>query len=119
MQVEDDLGDLDDTQVAEPGRKRWKEDHVTKDTLTHCAEDAAGGTIAELKAISPAARCRGTRPEACRKGRSLGGKTNRIGKRSFRLDGQQNKPILNKGCKIDGKHLRKMDGQCNLTTKRL
>ena len=41
MQVEDDLGDLDDTQVAGPGRRRWKEDNVAKDMLTSCPEDAA------------------------------------------------------------------------------
>ena len=51
MQVEDYLGDLDDTQVADPGRKRWKEDNVAKEMLTRCAEDAAGRATAELKAI--------------------------------------------------------------------
>ena len=49
MQVEDDLGDLDDTQVSELGRKRWKVDSVVKDTLMRCAEDAASS---ELKAIT-------------------------------------------------------------------
>ena len=32
-------GDLDDTQVAEFGRKRWKEDRVAKDMLVRCADD--------------------------------------------------------------------------------
>ena len=52
MQVEDDLGDLDDTQVAEPSRKRWKEDRVAKDMLARCAEDAASRATSELKAIT-------------------------------------------------------------------
>ena len=52
MHVEDDLGDLDDTQVTELGRKRWKEDNVAKEMLTRCAEDAAGRATAELKAIT-------------------------------------------------------------------
>ena len=52
MQVEDDLGNLDDTQVAERCRKRWKEDNVVKDMLTRCAEDAAGRATAELKDIT-------------------------------------------------------------------
>ena len=30
MQVEDNLGDLDDTQVTEPGKKRWKVENVAK-----------------------------------------------------------------------------------------
>ena len=48
MQVEDGLGDLDDTQVA--GRKRCKEDNVAKEMLTCFAENAAGR--AKLKAIT-------------------------------------------------------------------
>ena len=58
----DDLGDLNDTQVTEPGRKRWKEDNVAKEMLTRCAEDAAGRATAESKAIVSrlATRCRGT-----------------------------------------------------------
>ena len=49
---EGDFGDLDDTQVAELGRKRWKEDNVARDLLTRCVEDAAGRETAELKAIT-------------------------------------------------------------------
>ena len=52
VQVEDDFGDLDDTQVAEWGRKRWNEDHVARDVLTRCVEDAAGRDTAELKAVT-------------------------------------------------------------------
>ena len=52
MQVEGDLGDLDDAQVTEPGRKRWKEDNVAMEMLTRCAEDADGRAAAELKAIT-------------------------------------------------------------------
>ena len=51
IQVEDDFGDLDDTQVAELGRKS-KEDSVAKDMLTCCAEDAASRATSELKAIT-------------------------------------------------------------------
>ena len=49
MQVEEDLDDLDDTQVTEPGRKRWKEDNVAKEMLMSCAEEAAGRGAAEAK----------------------------------------------------------------------
>ena len=52
MQVEDDLGDLDDTQVSERCSKRWKEDNVAKEMLTRCAEDAAGRATAELKYVT-------------------------------------------------------------------
>ena len=52
VQVEDDFGDLDDTQVAEPGRKSWNEDNVARDMLTRCAADAASRATAKLKAIT-------------------------------------------------------------------
>ena len=42
MQVEEDLDDLDNTQVTEPGRKRWKEDNIAKEMLLRCAQEAAG-----------------------------------------------------------------------------
>ena len=42
MQVDEDLHNLENTQVTEPGRKRWKEDNVAKEMLTRCAEEAAG-----------------------------------------------------------------------------
>ena len=45
MQVEDDLGGLDDAQVAERCSKRRKEDIVAKEMLTRCAEDATGRAI--------------------------------------------------------------------------
>ena len=48
MQVEDDLGDPNDTQVAEPGRRRWKADNVAKDVFARCVEDAAGRATAEF-----------------------------------------------------------------------
>ena len=41
MQVEDDIGDLDDTQVSELGSKRYNEDSVAEDVRMRCAEDAA------------------------------------------------------------------------------
>ena len=44
MQVEDDL---DDPQVEERVRKRWKENNVAKEMPTRCAEDAAGRATAE------------------------------------------------------------------------
>ena len=52
MQVEENLDDLDDTQVTEPGRKRWKEDNVAKDMLMRCAEEAAGRATSEVKDIT-------------------------------------------------------------------
>ena len=52
MQVGDDLGDLDDTQVLELGGKRYKEDSVAKDMLMRCAEDAASRATSEMKAIT-------------------------------------------------------------------
>ena len=52
MQVEDDLGDIDDTQVSEPSGKRWKEGSVAKDMLMGCMEDAASRATTELKAIT-------------------------------------------------------------------
>ena len=42
MQVDEDFDDLESTQVAELGRKRWKEDNVAKELLLRCAEEAAG-----------------------------------------------------------------------------
>ena len=51
MQIEDDIGDLDDTQVAEPSCKRYKEDSVAKDMLMRCAKDRAC-TATEMKAIT-------------------------------------------------------------------
>ena len=53
MQVEDGIGDLDETQVQEPGSKRHKESSVAKDMLMRCAEDAA---------CQATLGCRGTRP---------------------------------------------------------
>ena len=50
MQVEDDIGDLDDTQVAEPRSKRYKEDNVAKSMLMRCVEDATCGATSEMKA---------------------------------------------------------------------
>ena len=52
VQVEDDLGDLDDTQVLEPGRTRYKEDSVAKDMLMRGAEDAASRATSEMKSIT-------------------------------------------------------------------
>ena len=50
VQVEEDLDDLDDTQVT--GRKRWKEDNVTEETLMRCAEEAPGRATTEVKDIT-------------------------------------------------------------------
>ena len=47
-----DLDDLDDTQFAEPCRKRWKEDNVAKEMLMRCAEDAAGRATAKVEDIT-------------------------------------------------------------------
>ena len=52
MQVEDDIGDFDDTQVAELCSKRYKEGRVAKDVLMRCAEDAACKATSEMKAIT-------------------------------------------------------------------
>ena len=52
VQVEDDIGDLDDTQVAEPGSKRYKEDSVCKGYVVRCAEDAACRATSEMNAIT-------------------------------------------------------------------
>ena len=38
MQVDDDIGDLDGTQVVEPGSKRLKESNAATDLLVRCAE---------------------------------------------------------------------------------
>ena len=40
MQVEDDTGDLDETQVQEPGSKRLKEGNAVKDLLDQLRHDA-------------------------------------------------------------------------------
>ena len=40
MQVEDDIGDLDETQVQEPGSKRLKEGNAAKDLLDQLRHDA-------------------------------------------------------------------------------
>ena len=52
MQVEDEIGDLDDTQVIEPGSKRYEEDSVAKDMLMPGVEDAACRALSERKAIT-------------------------------------------------------------------
>ena len=52
MQVEDDIGDLDDTPVAEPGNKRYQEGSVAKDMLMRCAENAACKATSEMKGIT-------------------------------------------------------------------
>ena len=52
MQVEDDVGGLDDAQVAEPRGKRYKEDNVAKDMLMRCAEDAASRATSEMNSIT-------------------------------------------------------------------
>ena len=87
-----DLGDLDDTQVTEPGRKTWKEDNVAKEMRTRCPEDAAGRATAELKAITSrmlqdaAERDRGL----AERGEVLVEKLTGLEKSSLRLGGQQN-----------------------------
>ena len=40
MQVEDDIGDLDETQLQEPGSKRHKEGNAAKDLLDQLRQDA-------------------------------------------------------------------------------
>ena len=49
MQVDEELEDIEHTQVAEPGRKRWKENNVAKEMLTRCAEEAASRATLEMK----------------------------------------------------------------------
>ena len=52
MQVEDDIGDLDVTQVVESASKRHKEGSVAKDMLMRCAEDAACKATSEINSIT-------------------------------------------------------------------
>ena len=52
MQVEDDIGDCDDTQVVEPGSKRLTETNVATDLLVRCAQDAAWKATCEMKACT-------------------------------------------------------------------
>ena len=52
VEVEEDLDDLDDTQVTERGRKRWIEDNAAKETLMRCAEEAPGRATTEVKDIT-------------------------------------------------------------------
>ena len=45
-QVQEDLDDLDNTHVTEPGRKKdGKKDNVAKEMLTRCAEEAASSPV--------------------------------------------------------------------------
>ena len=103
MQVEDDIGDLDDTQVAEPGSERYKEDSVAKDMLLRCAEDAAcRGTFRnDGYHLSTFTRCCGTRPAHGgtglghgREGCGLSGETRGLCEGSLRISRQQNQQSL-------------------------
>ena len=95
VQVEDDFGDLDDTQVAEPGRKTSNEDNVARDMLTRCAEDAAGRATAELKAItSPLSQDAAKRDRRhAERDDANDGNMNWHGERNLRLGGQQNNQL--------------------------
>ena len=92
---EGDFGDLDDTQVAEPGRKRWNEDNVARDMLTRCAEDSARRATAELKAITSRLLQDAAErdPRHAERDDANDGKMNRHGKRNLRLGGQQNNQL--------------------------
>ena len=81
VQVEEDLDDLDDTQVTEPGRKRWKEDNVAKEMLMRCAEEAAGRATSEVKPSD--AGCSGPGSTHCRERSAHDGTTDRLSERSL------------------------------------
>ena len=52
MQVEDDIGDIDDALVVEPGSERLKVSHVATDLLVLCAQDAACKATCDMKACT-------------------------------------------------------------------
>ena len=52
MQVDEEPEDLENKQVTESGRKRWKENNVAKEMLTRCAEEAASTATLEMKEAS-------------------------------------------------------------------
>ena len=97
MQVENDIGDLDETQVMEHSSERDTEGSVAKDMLMRCAEDAACEATSEMKAITS----QGARPAGGgtgrghgRKGCSLSGETRGLGEGSLRVSRQQNQQSL-------------------------
>ena len=50
--MEDDIGDLDDTQVVESGSKRLKESNVATELLVRCTQDAAYKATCQMKAFT-------------------------------------------------------------------
>ena len=142
MQVEDDIGDLDDTQVTELDRKRYKEDTLAKDMITRCAEVSVSRATSELKAITSqlfqdaAERDQRLAERNAALAEKLTGLVkvvsklvdSKISSLSSSMDRSTISPnqrtakltISNKWCKINGRYLRKKDVKmCNPMTKRL
>ena len=96
MQVEEDLDDLDVSQVTERGRKRWKEDNFAKETLMRCAEEASGRATTEVKDITS----RLMQDAADRDIDASPRLTGSVRGVSETMEGRMSK--LEKGCKING-----------------
>ena len=92
MQVEDDIGDLDETQVQEPGSKRHMESDAAKDLLEALCSKLRQDAVVrdQCKAERMAERDAAAAAALGRQGCSNGDETGKSDEEPFRVGGHQN-----------------------------